>query len=113
MLDDGASPRLSTEELEVKLGQAVRRGRLDLDLSQSDLARLADVSPSAVAALENGRGSSTRTLVKVVRALGRLDWLDGLSPGITISPLALALASGAGKNAAPQRVSRRRRRRPQ
>jgi transcriptional regulator with XRE-family HTH domain len=105
MADDGASLRLSTQDLEVKLGQAVRRGRLALDLSQADLADLADVSPSAVAALENGRGSSTRTLVRVARALGRLDWLDALAPAITISPVALAVS--AGRNATPRRASRR------
>jgi transcriptional regulator with XRE-family HTH domain len=107
MPDDLTSPRLSTDELEAKLGQAVRRARLDLDLSQADLAGHAAVSPSSVAALENGRGSSTRTLVKVARALGRLDWIDGLAPEITISPL--ALAASAGRNATPRRASRRRR----
>ncbi|MDR1188192.1 MAG: helix-turn-helix domain-containing protein [Bifidobacteriaceae bacterium] len=98
------APRLSTGELEEKLGQAVRRARLAQRLAQTDLAELAAVSPSALAALENGRGSSTKTLVRVARALGRSDWLDGLAPAITISPL--AIAASAGRNARPRRVSR-------
>jgi transcriptional regulator with XRE-family HTH domain len=106
MLDETApSPRPSTAELETRLGHSVRRARLALDLSQTGLSDLAGVSPSALAALENGRGSSTRTLVKVVRSLGRSDWLDGLAPQITISPLAMAASSG--RNAEPRRVSRR------
>ena len=45
--------------------------------------------PRACRALENGSGSRLATLVKVVRALGREDWLDELAPLSEISPLAL------------------------
>jgi len=56
--------------------------------------------------LEVGRGSTLRTLVRVVRALGRTDWLEALAPPVTVSPLAL-LSSKRPATRPRQRVSRR------
>jgi transcriptional regulator with XRE-family HTH domain len=85
-----ATERLSTDEMEARLGAAVRRTRIAAGYSQAELALAANVAVSSVSALEGGRGSSTATLTRVVRALGRIDWLDALAPPITISPIALA-----------------------
>jgi hypothetical protein len=45
------------------------------------------VSVGAVSNLERGNGSSLKTLVAVVKALGRADWLEALAPPVTVSPL--------------------------
>lgn len=76
--------------MEQRLGAAVRRARIEAGFSQAEVAYAAGVAVSSVSALETGRGSSTATLVRIVRALGRTDWLDALAPPITISPIALA-----------------------
>jgi transcriptional regulator with XRE-family HTH domain len=81
---------MSTQEMEERLGEAVRRARIASGHSQADLASLAGISVSALGALENGHGSSTASLARVARALGRIDYLDGLAPPITISPLSIA-----------------------
>jgi len=71
---------IATEEWERRLGLNVRRLRKRRLLTQVELARHANVSKSAVQSLERGGGSSLTTLVRVVRALGRNEWLDTLLP---------------------------------
>jgi len=83
------TPSLATsDEWERALGRAVRASRLAADLDQVSLAERADVSVGALKNLESGKGSSVRTLVKVVRALGRDEWLQALSPPVAVSPIA-------------------------
>jgi len=89
------------------VGGQVRSARLAADLDQRTLAARADVSVGAVKNLEGGKGSSLRTLIPVVRALGRLDWLEALAPPITISPLRM-LAAKSSEPSRPRRASRRR-----
>ncbi|GAA4666202.1 helix-turn-helix domain-containing protein [Frondihabitans cladoniiphilus] len=77
----------STDDWEARLGEQVRTLRLDAGLDQVSCASLADVGLSSLKNLENGRGTSLRTLVKVLRALNAVDWLETLAPSPTISPL--------------------------
>jgi transcriptional regulator with XRE-family HTH domain len=82
----------TTDEWEAVIGAEVRAARIAANVDQSELAKRADVSLGAVKNLETGRGSSLKTLVRVVRALGRGDWLEALAPTITVSPLAMLSA---------------------
>src|ERR1700679_3548401 len=75
------------EEWEGMVGEQVRSARIAADLDQERLAALADVSVGALSNLERGRGSSLKTLVAVVRALDRTDWLEALAPPVTVSPM--------------------------
>jgi len=97
----------STEEWEALIGAEVRAARIAADLDQTELARLADISLGAVKNLEAGKGSSLKTLVRVVRALGRTEWLESLTPPITVSPVAMLSSKGSATRTR-QRVSRRR-----
>ncbi|MCW2524372.1 MAG: hypothetical protein JWO63_2707 [Frankiales bacterium] len=96
----------STEELEASLGQQVRAARLAADIDQISLARQSNVSVGALKSLEAGRGSTLRSLVRVVRALDLEDWLDSLYEVSPASPLALARAAADEK--LPRRASNRR-----
>lgn len=78
----------STDDWEQALGGAVRAARLAADLDQVTLADAAGVSLGALKNLEGGKGSSVRTLVRVVRALDRTEWLQALAPPVAVSPLA-------------------------
>jgi transcriptional regulator with XRE-family HTH domain len=94
-------------ELEAILGDRVRQARIARNLDQAELAELADVSVGAVSNLERGKGSSVRTLIRVLRALGRTDWIASLAPAVGVSPMQLLRS----KQKAPQpraRASRRR-----
>jgi transcriptional regulator with XRE-family HTH domain len=99
--------RRTTEDWEALIGAEVRTARIAAELDQRELAKLSDVSLGAVKNLENGKGSSLRTLIRVVRALGRSEWLESLSPPITISPLSM-LSSRRRPERAAQRVRSRR-----
>jgi len=99
--------RRSTTEWEAVIGAEVRAARIAANLDQSELAKRADISLGAVKNLEAGKGSSLKTLVRVVRALGRTEWLESLTPPITVSPLAM-LSSNRKATLPRQRVSRRR-----
>jgi transcriptional regulator with XRE-family HTH domain len=68
---DGGPPRLEPAPAAARLGSALRAVRLQRHLSQSELARLAGVSPSAVSQAERGqRGLSLETLLDLTARLG-------------------------------------------
>src|SRR5580698_9107008 len=80
---------MSTTDLEHELGLNLRAVRIARELSQVELAELANVSVGALQHLERGEGATTATLVKVLRALGREDWLSTLAPPASFNPLEL------------------------
>lgn len=81
------------EDWEIELGHRVRAARRQSRLSQQALATNANVSLSAVKALEGGRGSRLRTFVSVIRALNLDDGLERIfTVSATVSPVAMLLA---------------------
>jgi transcriptional regulator with XRE-family HTH domain len=108
-MDDVRS--LSVDQLEERLGGNLRATRLARGLTQGELADRANVSLGAVKSLENGRGSTLTTLVKVVRALDQHAWIDDLRPPArAFNPLDLLEEREQRRRrpAARQRVGRRR-----
>ena len=88
----------TSEDLERSLGEQFRHRRIQSNFDQEELARMANVSIGALKHLENGQGTSLKTMIKVVRALGMEDWLYHLSPQVSsISPLALLRAEKMNK----------------
>ena len=79
--------RLTTVEREAELGRHLRDLRLRQNIDQRQLAERADVALNAVKRLEGGKGATVTSLVKVLRALGREEWLGTLAPQVTVSPL--------------------------
>jgi transcriptional regulator with XRE-family HTH domain len=74
-------------EWEIALGQQIRAIRLRLNFDQLTLADTAGISLTALKNLETGKGAAVKTLIKVLRALGRSEWLETLAPPVSISPL--------------------------
>lgn len=95
----------TVEEWEAVVGAEVRAARIAANLDQAALAARADVSLGALKNLEAGKGSSLKSVVRVVRALDRTDWLEALAPPITVSPLAMLAAKRSGARPR-QRVGR-------
>lgn len=77
----------SSADWESAIGDQFRALRIARDLDQAQLASRAGVSLGSVKNLEQGRGSTLKTIVRVARALDREDWLVALSPRITVSPI--------------------------
>jgi len=97
----------TVHEWEAQLGEQVRAARIAADLDQATVAERADLSLGAVKNLEGGKGSSLKTLIRVLRVLECTDWLEALAPPITISPLQM-LAARSSAPGPRRRVSPRR-----
>jgi transcriptional regulator with XRE-family HTH domain len=90
-------------EWEQALGARLRELRLLKNLDQQSLAERAGVSLNAVKHLEGGKGARVHSLIKILRALERVDWLDALAPTVSISPMQM-LRRGSRE---PRRARRR------
>lgn len=76
------------DALEKDVAESIKRLRLLKNLTRQDLCKLAGVSENALRHLESGTaGASVRTLVRVVKALNRQDWISNLAPVISVNPL--------------------------
>jgi transcriptional regulator with XRE-family HTH domain len=87
------------EEFESDVGLQLKSLRLRKNIDRATLALRAGCSVSALKNLEYGTGSTLRTLIAVVRALGRDDWLRNVAPMATISPLSLLKAGNTRQRA--------------
>lgn len=77
----------STTDWERLIGDQIRAMRIRHEMDQSELAAAANLSVGAVKNIENGRGSSLKTLIVIVRAMGEERWLESLSPPDDFSPI--------------------------
>jgi transcriptional regulator with XRE-family HTH domain len=99
---------ITPEEWAAELGRQLRDIRLRQNIDQRQLAGHAGVALNVVKNLEAGKGANLISLVKVLRALGRADWLGTLAPAVSISPLQMLKArpvrQRATRGKGPQRV---------
>lgn len=77
-----------------ELGARLARTRIDANLTQARLAEEAGVGKRTIERLEAGRGTDVRVLVRVLRALGRMEGLESLIPAAPQSPMALLRLKG-------------------
>jgi DNA-binding XRE family transcriptional regulator len=89
------------KELQVVLGERVRRLRLARNTDQRTTADKAGISEKALRNLEAGRGSTVETLLRTLKALDALQGIEMLAPEVTVDPIAMLHASKP-----PQRVRR-------
>lgn len=80
---------LTIEELEYLLGNNIRQLRLQRNIDQQALSEQAGVSLTALKNLESGKGATTKTMLRVLRALGKESWVGQLAPTVRISPLSM------------------------
>lgn len=81
---------LSPEDLEQALGEQLRHERLRQNITMNDLAVKSGVTVQTIRALETGAGSRLSSLIRVVLALGRSEWILNFQPPVRISPLQIA-----------------------
>ena len=77
------------KELEEALGEDIKALRLQKNIARRSLGAIAGVSENALRNLEGGKGTSLKTLIRVVKALNREDWLNLVAPKTSINPLHL------------------------
>ena len=96
----------TVEEMEAALGANLKALRLDRNIDQRTVAERAGISIGSLKNLENGRGSTVRTLVSILRALDRADWLTTIAPVASINPLTHTESVSPRQRAAPARSAR-------
>lgn len=101
----GESARTIDEWVDLIGGQVLEL-RLRSRRTQADVARSANISVSALHALEHGAGSSLATLVAVLRVLDRVDWLSTLAPPVMVSPIAMLRERQRASESKPRRAPR-------
>lgn len=77
----------NSEEYQLELGRQLLDLRLRQNLNQHELAGRAGVALNVVKNLEKGKGATVTSLVKILRPLGRAEWLSSLAPAVSISPM--------------------------
>ena len=85
------------------IGARIQRERLNQNLTQEKLSESAGVGVRTVRYLEAGRQTTVETLIRVLRALGKLDTLDAFLPEPGLSPLQLAKLKGRERKRAGTR----------
>jgi len=98
----------TTAEILRELGARLRAYRLQQNLSHDDVASQAGLGRATVVRAEAGVNPTLETIVKILRALGRLDALDAFLPEPLVSPLQLAALRGQVRQRAGKPRARRR-----
>lgn len=105
-------PASTTKEILAEIGQRLQRYRLQQNRTVADVATEAGVAVRTVERAETGERPTLETLVRILRALGRLDGLEAFLPTPLVSPIQLAALSGHERQRAgtPRRRTRSARR---
>ena len=100
---------MSDSAILAELGQRVQRQRLNRNVAQADLATKAGVSRRALQNLENGGACTLGLLIRILRALHRLDAFEAFLPEPGLSPVQLVKLRGHKRLRAsrPRRAARR------
>ncbi len=81
---------LSDEKILSLICEFIRKSRIDQQYSQQELSERAGISRSTLSLIERGTSPTLETLIKVLRALDRLETLSELKYEKVISPLKVA-----------------------
>jgi transcriptional regulator with XRE-family HTH domain len=87
-----------------EIGRRLRAYRLQGNVSAAEVAAQAGVNRNTVVNAERGANPRIETVVRILRALGRLEALDAFLPPPGLSPLQLMKSAGRTR----QRARRRR-----
>ena len=82
--------QLTNPQIEQELGHRLKQRRLELNLSQAEVAEKSGLGRRTITAIENGEGSTLGTFIALLRALQALHHLEQVLPDPGPSPLLLA-----------------------
>ena len=95
--------RMSDQAIVKEIGNRIRNQRLLQNYSQSELATRAGISVSTIQKLEYGTASTIKTVIQVLRVLGKLESLNNFIPKPKPSPIELAKFEGKQRERASKR----------
>ena len=96
---------LADDAILAEIGERLARRRLDLQLTQAEVAEQAGVSKRTLERIEAGHSAQMSSMVRLFRALDLLPGLEGLVPEAAPGPMELLTRKGKPR----QRASKRRR----
>jgi len=96
-------PLLADEATLAELGGRLAQRRLELQLTQAELAEQAGVSKRTVERVEAGATTQTATLIRILRVLELLDRLEMLVPAAGPSPMDLLKLKGKERKRASRK----------
>ncbi|MCB1750939.1 MAG: helix-turn-helix domain-containing protein [Gammaproteobacteria bacterium] len=95
---------LTAEDLVLaELGKRIARRRLDLSITQAELAEQAGVSKRTVERIEAGASAQMSNLIRIFRVLGLMPRLEGLIPETGPGPMELLKQKGKVRQRASSR----------
>ena len=97
---------LSDSEIVKELGRRLKRARLNINMTQEQLARQSGLSRKTITNVESGIGGSLHTLIAMLRGLRLLAELNAFIPQPGISPVQLAKLQGKQRKRASQKRSK-------
>lgn len=95
----------SKSDMEIlrELASRLKRRRLNLNISQQELADRAGLNRTTIRDIENGKPFGVLTLIQILRALEALEGLDTFLPDPGISPIQLARMKGRERRRASRK----------
>lgn len=97
-------PLLADEAILAELGDRLAQRRLELQLTQAELAEQAGVSKRTIERVEDGATTQMLTMIRILRALELLDRMGTLIPETGPRPMDLLKLKGKER----QRAARKR-----
>ena len=97
------SKLLADEVILAELGERVTRRRLDLQLTQADVAEQAGVSKRTLERIESGASAQLASMIRIFRALDLLPGLDRMLPESAPGPMDLLQRKGKVRQRASAR----------
>jgi transcriptional regulator with XRE-family HTH domain len=95
----------NSTQIEAELGRRLRAIRIGREITQQQLAELAGVRLNTVHRLENGRGVSLDTFIRVMTGLGLNGDLESLLPETDLRPLERVQTGGVERQRARPKPS--------
>lgn len=98
-------PHMSDKAISADIGQRLSRRRVEMELTQADLAEEAGVSKRTVERIEAGESVQTTTLIRILRVMGLLEALDAAIPAVGPRPMDLLKLRGKERQRASSKKS--------
>ena len=97
------SKLLTDDAVLAAIGERLQQRRIELELTQAELAEQAGVAKRTVERIEAGHSTQTQTLIRILRVLDLLPGIDRLLPPVTPSPMELLKRHGRPRQRAASR----------
>lgn len=94
---------LTDEAILAELGKRLTQRRLELELTQADLAEQAGISKRTLERIEAGATTQFSTLIRILRVLELLDGLEILIPEVGPRPMDMLKLKGRQRQRAPRK----------